>query len=86
MNLIRQVQNFVLEKDFKINYTNNKIEIINYTNISHFDETKILINYEKGTLIISGNNLVVSKLLIDELLIEGSIDKIEFRWNYEFNL
>jgi len=79
MGLIKSMREFVLEAEFKITYLNNKLDIVNYTNISHFDSTKIILNYAKGSLVISGNNLYVSKLLTDEVLVEGSIEKIEFR-------
>ncbi len=73
------LRNYILENDFKIIYLSNKLDIVNYSDISHFDSNKIIINYNDGSVLINGKNLVVSKLLKDELLIEGSINKIEFR-------
>lgn len=79
MSIIKDMREFILEQEFKITYLHNKVDILNYTNISHFDINKIIVNYVKGSVIVSGENLIVSKLLSDELLIEGSIQKIEFR-------
>lgn len=79
MSIIKEMRQFILEQDFKITYLNNKLDILNYTNISHFDSNKIIINYAKGSVVVAGENLIISKLLSDELLIEGSIQKIEFR-------
>lgn len=79
MGLLRKFENLVLENEFKINYINNSLNIVNYLDISHFDSNKIMVNYKDGTVTIIGKNLVVSRLVSDELLIEGSIDKIEFR-------
>ena len=73
------LRNYILENEFKIIYVSNKLDIVNYSDISHFDNNKIILNYNEGSVLISGKNLVVSKLLKDELLIEGSIDKLEFR-------
>ena len=73
------LRNYILESDFKIIYLPNKLDIVNYSDISHFDNNKIIVNYNDGSVLISGKNLVVSKLLKDELLIEGSIDKLELR-------
>ena len=73
------LRSYILESDFKIIYLNNKLNIVNYSDISHFDNNKIIINYKDGSILIIGKNLVVSKLLKDELLIEGSIIKLEFR-------
>ena len=73
------LRNYILESDFKIIYLTNKLNIVNYNDISHFDSNKIIVNYSDGSVLIGGKSLVVSKLLKDELLIEGSINKIEFR-------
>ena len=75
----KDIRQTILEQEFKIIYINNKLDVVNYIDISHFDSNKIIVNYNKGSLIVSGNNLFVSKLLSDELLIEGNIEKIEFR-------
>lgn len=79
MVLLRKFENLILENEFKINYINNSLNIVNYLDISHFDSNKIMVNYKDGIVTIVGKNLVVSRLVSDELLIEGSIDKIEFR-------
>lgn len=79
MSLIKNMREYLLEQEFKINYINNKLDVVNYTNITHFDSNKIILNYSKGSVIVSGSNLYVSRLLSDEILIEGSIEKIEFR-------
>jgi len=47
--------------------------------IISFDENKIIIKYSKGTLVINGSELIISKLLSDELLVNGNITNIEFR-------
>ena len=73
------LRNYILENEFKMIYLSNKLDIVNYIDISHFDSNKIIINYNEGSVLISGKSLVVSKLVSDELLIEGSINKIEFR-------
>lgn len=73
------LRKYILEDEFKIIYLSNKLNIVNYNDISHFDSNKIIINYDDGSVLINGKNLVVSKLVNDELLIEGSILKIEFR-------
>ena len=70
------LRNYILENQFKMIYLSNKLDIVNYIDISHFDSNKIIINYNEGSVLISGKSLVVSKLVSDELLIEGSINKI----------
>ena len=74
---------YILDNDFKIVVLINKINIVNFYELGHFDNNKVIIRYKIDnnihTLIIKGKNLVVSKLKIKEVLIEGVIDNIEFR-------
>lgn len=77
--MLSKLRTFILEDEFKMIFLSNKIDIVNYTSILHFDSYKIIVTDEKKEYIISGKNLVVSKLLIDELLIEGNVEKIEIR-------
>ena len=57
----------------------NKIDICNYESIGYLDNDLIIINYDSGEIKIKGENLVVSKLLGDEILISGNIKNIEMR-------
>jgi len=70
------IKNYILEKDFKIILSNNYIDIINYLDIISIDDKNITIKSDKN-ISIKGNNLSVSKLLDNEILIIGDIEKIE---------
>ncbi len=82
MKTIDKFRNYVLDEEFKITIINGKVNISNYQKIDHFDSNKIIIRYEDGSVSINGKNLVVSKLLKDELLITGNIKNIELK-DYE---
>ena len=73
------IRSYFLEEQFQLTYLQNQIDIINYQEIDSFDEEKIRIRYKGGVLIVAGHNLSISKLLDDEILIRGDIEKIEFR-------
>ena len=79
MNIINSIRSYILDNDLKITIVNNKINIVNYNDIGHFDSNKIVVKVKNGELIIKGNDLVVSKLLNDEILITGKFNNIEFR-------
>ena len=79
MNIINGIRSYILDSDLKITIINNKINIVNYKDIGHFDSNKIVVKTEFGEILIKGSDLVVSKLLSSEILITGNFSNIEFR-------
>lgn len=79
MGILKQFRSYILEEGFSFSVYPNKIDILNYDSIGHFDSNKVIIRYDKGTLVITGDNLVVSKLMNDEVLVLGNIKNIELR-------
>lgn len=77
--MFTKMKNYILENEFKILFLSNKINIVNYIDIDHFDSNKIIIKYDKGLVIINGEELIISKLLQDEILIMGKVNKLEFQ-------
>ena len=45
IKLVRSIDNYINDKKFSILYKNNKLDIINYTKIMDFSDTKISIRY-----------------------------------------
>lgn len=83
MNILRGIKSYIEENELKITIFNNKISILNYLDIGHFDSDKIIIKCDKKDVIVYGNSLVVSKLINDEVLITGEYKNIEFRWYHK---
>ncbi len=79
MNLFNGIRSYIQESDTKITIINNKINIINYKDIISFDSNIVIIKLDKKNIIIKGEDLVVSKLMNDEVLITGVFKNIEFR-------
>ncbi len=76
--MLKDLRTYILENEFKINILIGKVDIVNYLEIDHFDDTKVIIRFDKGIVKIKGENLTISKLLNDELLILGKIKIVEF--------
>lgn len=79
MNLMNSFRSYLLDEEFKITMIENKIDVVNYDSIGHFDSSKVMIHYNNKILIIKGKNLVVSRLLSDEVLVTGEIKGIEIQ-------
>lgn len=70
--------NYIEDKKYSMIYKDNKLDIINYTKIIDFSSSLISIEYKDKIYHIEGNNLVISKMMDDEILITGNITSITF--------
>ena len=77
MGLVNKFRTYLLEDEFRINILNGKVNIKNYDTIGQIDSNKMVIFYENGIVTVTGKNLSLIKMLDDELLISGNIQKIE---------
>ena len=77
--MFSKLRNYVKQDETKLYYIRNKLNIINYKNILVFENNKILVECLDDILEVNGEDLVINKLLNDELLIEGKIITISFR-------
>lgn len=68
----------IFKEKFKIIIVDNSVDIQNYSSIEHIDDNKIIIKADK-TVLISGKSMTLKRLLDDEILISGKIEKIELR-------
>lgn len=76
MKLLNYLDRYLSDNEYKITILTDYINIINYKEIIDFSNKEISISHEKGITIIKGNNLVVSKMQDEELLIKGTIKSI----------
>lgn len=73
------IREYLLENDFKMILTDGNIDILNYQEISLFDDNHVIIKSNNKFITILGNNLIITKWLDDEILVNGEITKIELR-------
>ena len=77
--MFKKLKDYILETEFKLILLNDKVDIVNYTDIDHFDDKKIMVRYSKGLVVIKGEDLIISKLLTDEILICGKLKALEMQ-------
>ncbi len=77
MKLIRLLDNYVTDKNFSMIYRDNRLDIINYSEILDFSSTIISVRYQNQIFHIEGNNLVITKMMEEEILIGGNISSIK---------
>lgn len=79
MQMIHKFKDYLRNNEFEMNVYKDKIHIINYVSIGHFDSNKVVIKDDNRIIEIKGKNLVVSKLMNDEIMVKGNFNNIELR-------
>ena len=72
-----RLKEFISSKKIKINYIDNKLNIVNFKEIALLTDKKIILLSESKTIVVNGNELTLLKLLDHEVLIGGFIKSIE---------
>ena len=78
MKLIRKIDDYINDRRFSMIYKNNKLNVINYSEIMDFSSKLISIRYKDKVYHIEGKNLVISSMMENEILITGEIEVITF--------
>ena len=74
---MKKIKEFINSKQLRLNYIDNKLNVVNYDEIVLLTAEKIILTKDKKVIIIKGLNLTLLKLLEEEILINGSIKTIE---------
>lgn len=77
MKIKDRINNYLNDNEFRVTVLANKIDIINYTSILDFSSTEISVKVNNKIVIVTGDDLVISKMYDDELLIKGKINNIK---------
>lgn len=75
--MIEKIVHYVKDNKLKIKYFDNNLNIDNYDEILEVKDDLITFTKDNKIILIRGEKLRLSKLLDDEVLIEGIIKKIE---------
>lgn len=76
MKIINKLESYLSDNDYRIILRNNCVNIINYDEIIHFSSIKISVKVAENVVAFAGSNLVITKMLDNEILITGNISNI----------
>jgi len=76
-NMFNSISNYINDKEFRFTVYENKIHIINFKRIITLEDNYISLLSQNKKINIKGINLILTKLLDNELLIKGEISNIE---------
>lgn len=77
MKLFDRIDNYISEYKYKVIIVDNSVNIVNYKKIIEFTDNVIKVESNDGITTVNGSNLVITKMLSDEILITGKIYSIE---------
>lgn len=75
--MIEKLRNYIKDNEFRLTLLEKKVHVINYSEILSLDSKRISIQTNDNMYVIKGNNLVLNRLLDNEVLIDGVILSIE---------
>lgn len=78
MHIKDNLINFLYDKNYFINIYEEYIHVFNYIELISLASNKIILKLEKFKLIINGQELFITKIIPNEILIKGSINSVEF--------
>jgi len=77
MNIRNNIINYLYDKDYIITMYESSLYIFNYKRLFDFNDTKITVTLSDRGINIYGKSLSIVKMTKEELLINGTISKIE---------
>lgn len=78
MHLYKTIKNFLMDYDSYLDFYDHKIHVFNYTDILKLNAEEIVLALPEYTLTLKGKDFVVKQLEKREILIEGTIETVEF--------
>ena len=76
MKIVNNIKTFLYDKEYFINIYDNKIHVFNYIDLEVLKEKEIILHMDKFKLQIIGQNLHVTKMAENEILINGQLDNL----------
>ena len=75
--MLRKVYEYVRDDEFRFTIFKDRIHIVNYHRIKSLNSDLVLFSDNDREFSIKGKNLILNKLLDNEVLILGEVYKIE---------
>ncbi len=77
---LKNVKNYLQEKDYNINFYKNALYINNYQKIEQIADTNVVILFDSFLLNIKGSHITVDKMLDKEILFNGFFESVTFHY------
>lgn len=75
--MIDKIRDYIRDDEFKLTIFKDRLHIINYLEILTLSNKQISVDTGDNLIVIKGENLILNKLLDNEILITGKIYTVE---------
>ena len=79
MKIIDKLDRYLNENEYKLILDNKRLNIVNYEEIIDFSLSNIKVKLKDKIVSIEGRNLVINKMVDNEILITGNISNISIK-------
>ena len=77
MESLVKLRNYIMDNEFRMTFFENRIHIVNYQELISLGTEKIKIQSPHFQVVLLGENLTLSKLLDQEIMIHGKLIRME---------
>ena len=78
--MLERIYHSLQDSDYKLTVYEDEIHLINYKKLLVLEDEKIVVSTSKSIITITGENLLLKKLLQNEMLLSGVVQKIEVKY------
>lgn len=75
--MIDKIRDYIRDDEFRLTIFKDRLHIINYLDILTLSNKQISVDTGDNLIVIKGENLILNKLLDNEILITGKIYTVE---------
>lgn len=75
--MIDKIRDYIRDDEFRLTVFKDRLHIINYLEILSLSNKQISVDTGDNLIVIKGENLILNKLLDNEILITGKIYTVE---------
>ena len=77
MESLVKLRDYIMDNEFRMTFFENRIHIVNYQELISLGTEKIKIQSPHFQVVLLGENLTLSKLLDQEIMIHGKLIRME---------
>lgn len=81
MNIINNIREFLYNQNYFVSFFDQFIHIFNFNNLVVLTDTLIELEFNEFRLLLRGKNFIVKKMLKNEILVKGMIEKTEYKYH-----